>query len=732
MTFALRLGVILGCVLTASASAAEPDVNAGIEKAMKASIAKSAPAVVKIETDGGLETSGGGAKKAGPPAKGIAFGTGATTGLVVDPDGFVITSSFNFANKPTDIFVTVPGRTTRLVARVISTDQTRMLTLLKVDAKGLPMPAAYPKKDVRVGQWSLALGRTLDPNTDHAPSVSLGIVSAVNRLWGKAFQTDAKTSPTNYGGPLIAIDGRVLGVIVPASTRADGETSGHEWYDSGIGFAIPLEDILAKLPEMKKGANLRRGLLGINPQNADAYNSQPVIGAIQPDSAADRAGLKVGDKLVSINDKPTPNFSTVQHILGPLYEGDMVKIKVLRGDKDMDFPKVSLLGTATAYVNAFLGILPMRDDPSVGIVIRFVYPNSPAAAAGLKEGDRITKIGLASAMMLNPVRNHQQLASMISQLTPGTDIKLEVKRKEGEKVETVALKLVPMPDAIPEKLPLPSSAGKALEAQPKDKGLDTTPKLPVPKKDPTDPKKDKAPDPKEKTSAVLFQKEKDDPFGDKKKEGKKDKIQTGFIERTDEALGRHYWIYVPDNYDPNVSHGLIVWFHPAGQGGKDGEKMARTFREFCEDNHFILMGPKSNNAEGWLPSETELIVTDIRKLLGQYTFDKNRVAAHGMGNGGQMAFYLGFNARDIFRGVATMGSTLGTAPKDNVANQPVSFFMAVGDKDPTLKDVEASKQALEEKRFPVVYRVVKETGKEYFDVKTFTELLNWLDSLDRI
>ena len=58
--------------------------------------------------------------------------------------------------------------------------------------------------------------------------------------------------------------------------------------------------------------------------------------------------------------------------------------------------------------------------------------------------------------------------------------------------------------------------------------------------------------------------------------------------------------------------------------------------------------------------------------------------------------------------------------------------MAVGDKDPTLKDVEASKQALEEKRFPVIYRVVGESGKEYFDVKTFTEMLNWLDSLDRI
>jgi predicted esterase len=303
-----------------------------------------------------------------------------------------------------------------------------------------------------------------------------------------------------------------------------------------------------------------------------------------------------------------------------------------------------------------------------------------------------------------------------------------LKRKEGDKVETVTVRLGTIPEAIPEKLTMPSSAGKALEAQPKGKGLDTDPKLPVPKKDPNDPKKEPAPKPKEKTSPVLFADDDDPPFGKKKK----NKIETGYLERTDEALGRQYWLYIPDNYDPNTSHGLLVWFHPVGKGGKDGQIMARTFREFCEDHHYIMMGPKSNNAEGWVPSETEQIVTDVRKVLGQYTTDKNRVVAHGMGNGGQMAFYVGFNARDVFRGVATLGAVLGTAPKDNVANQPLSFYITVGDKDPLLKDVEASKQALEEKRFPVVYRVMKESGKEYFDEKMFAEFLNWLDSLDRI
>ena len=361
------------------------DTNDATEAAMKSASARVAPSVVKIETAGGLEVIKGVAPKGAPPGvggPGIRKGVGPTTGLVVAADGYVISSAFNFAAKPTDIFVTVPGRPTRLVAKIVAQDQTRMLTLLKVDAKDLPVPVAYPKKDMLVGQWALALGRTLDPNADHPPSMSAGIVSALGRLHGKAVQTDAKISPVNYGGPLASIDGRVFGVLIPASARGEGETAGVEGYDSGIGFAVPLEDIFAVLPKLKEGKDLKRGLLGITPQSPDTYNTAPVIGSIQPDSAAARAGIQVGDKLLSINDKPTPHYSAVQHILGPKYEGDVVSVKVSRAGKDQEFKNVPLLGTSTAFVNAFLGVLPMRDEAGTGVTIRYVYPKSPADVAG--------------------------------------------------------------------------------------------------------------------------------------------------------------------------------------------------------------------------------------------------------------------------------------------------------------------------------------------------------------
>ena len=82
------------------------------------------------------------------------------------------------------------------------------------------------------------------------------------------------------------------------------------------------------------------------------------------------------------------------HMIKPLYEGDAFSMKVKRGDKEIDIPKVVLQGVQTAIEPGFLGILPMRDDPAAGLEIRYVYPESPADKAGLKEGDRIMKVGL--------------------------------------------------------------------------------------------------------------------------------------------------------------------------------------------------------------------------------------------------------------------------------------------------------------------------------------------------
>ena len=155
-------------------SAYAQDVNDATEKAMKEVAIKVAPSIARIETSGGTEAIWGAGRK-GPEVM-FRRGVGESTGLVVDPNGYIITSTFNFVGKPTDIFVTVPGKP-RIVAKVVGSDPTRMLTMLKIEQTGLPMPVAFPKKDVEVGMWSIALGRTLNPDLAMPPSINGGIIA---------------------------------------------------------------------------------------------------------------------------------------------------------------------------------------------------------------------------------------------------------------------------------------------------------------------------------------------------------------------------------------------------------------------------------------------------------------------------------------------------------------------------------------------------------------------------
>ena len=190
--------------LLAAASALAQELETAEEKAIKAAVAEAAASVVRIETVGGLEKVGR-----------SMVGTGPTTGLVVSEDGFVVSSAFNFVQQPTSILVTVPGGEERLPAEIVARDRSRALVLLKINPQQpLKVPQAVPREELVVGQWTIALGRTFSAE---GVSMSAGVLSAAHRIWGKAIQTDAKVSPANYGGPLVDIRGRVIGVLVPMS-----------------------------------------------------------------------------------------------------------------------------------------------------------------------------------------------------------------------------------------------------------------------------------------------------------------------------------------------------------------------------------------------------------------------------------------------------------------------------------------------------------------------------------
>jgi predicted esterase len=108
-----------------------------------------------------------------------------------------------------------------------------------------------------------------------------------------------------------------------------------------------------------------------------------------------------------------------------------------------------------------------------------------------------------------------------------------------------------------------------------------------------------------------------------------------------------------------------------------------------------------------------------------------------MDQGGEMAFALGFRSRDgLFRGVATTGAALAGNPRDKTPGQPLSFFLIVGDKDPLRDAVNETRRKLLEWKYPVIYREIKDLGRQYIDgrlgIDTLEELARWIDSLDRM
>jgi serine protease Do len=413
-------------VLALGRGALAEDLEMLEQKALIDAVDRVAPSVVRIETVGGLER-----------VDKVLFGAGPTTGLVVDSSGYIVSSAFNFVNKPASILVRFPDGS-RKPAKLVARDHNCQVVLLKIEPDHpLPVPEAAPRSEMHVGQWCVAVGRTFE---ESQPNRTVGILSAVGRVWGKALQTDAPVSPNNYGGPLVDIRGRVMGLLVPLSPQSAEEIAGVEWYDSGIGFAIPLETIQKVLPKLKKGEDLYAGVAGVNMQSKNLYTGDTVIASCRPNSPAAKAQFKAGDRIVEIGGRKVSRPAEVKQETSRHYAGDKVRFVVMRGEKRIEADLV-LSSNLGAFQHGFLGILPRRDGEEAGVTVRYVYPGSPAAGAKIEAGDLI--VSAAGDAMVEP----GELRSKISGFEPGMDLDLQVRHK-GQ-TRKVSLKMAELPADFP-------------------------------------------------------------------------------------------------------------------------------------------------------------------------------------------------------------------------------------------------------------------------------------------
>ncbi|MBI5863928.1 MAG: trypsin-like peptidase domain-containing protein [Planctomycetes bacterium] len=321
------------------------------QASFRAALAAAARSIVRIETIGGAQP----ARDASDPQRTTGFRTadGPTTGVIWSEDGVILSSTFNFVRDPTVITVQLAdGR--RFVGKLLARDQQSRLALLKVEARGLPAAKWVDAAAIRPGQWAIAAGFG---HGSREPALSVGVISGVNRMSGQCVQTDAKTSPANYGGPLLDLSGRMVGVCVPMGT-GDDEFAGVDQYDSGIGFAVHADHIRRRLPRMLKGETLKRGLLGLvlDPRDPvvgepwpDEHRTPPMPLASRPDDKplpprqpdglaivaprrgpAAEAGLAEGDVITQVDGEPTIRLIDFRRIVARKAAGDTVEVAYRR------------------------------------------------------------------------------------------------------------------------------------------------------------------------------------------------------------------------------------------------------------------------------------------------------------------------------------------------------------------------------------------------------------------
>jgi len=432
------------------------------EQAFKAAVGRVAGAVVRVEPAGASTVEVGAAAEAAPAA-------GPSTGTVIDADGWIVTTSFAVPQDVTQAIVVLPdGR--RTAARAVGRDLSRGLVLLQIDtaiATELPVPEPVPRGELAVGQWTLALGRTWDIAT---PSVAAGVLSATSRAWGKAVQTDASVSPANYGGPLVDIHGRVIGILAPLPADTAGMTSGTELYDAGIGFAVPLDDILRALPQLRAGRTLAPGILGIGYAARDPFTAPATIATCRSGSPAARAGLRSGDTIVAADGRPVSRIAELRNVLAPKYAGDTVNLVVERlvgTERQRVESQVTLAESLPPWRRPMIGIVPVRstgDGPGKGpaqgdgVEVAWVWPDSPAAGAGVEPGDRIVSIADAAGAA-QAVNSSTLLAGAIGGGETGRELTLVIRRNGVDR--TITLTAAPMPTVAPIEAAAPDQPGAA-------------------------------------------------------------------------------------------------------------------------------------------------------------------------------------------------------------------------------------------------------------------------------
>ncbi len=259
------------------------------------------------------------------------------SGVIVSDQGLILTNNHVISSADAIEVALADGR--KLSAEVVGTDPESDLALLKIEATNLPSITFAKTDELDVGDIVLAIGNPFGVGQ----TITQGIVSALGRnhlginTYENFIQTDASINPGNSGGALIDISGNLVGINSAIYSRNGGSM--------GIGFAIPISIAKQVMEQIAVEGVVTRGWVGVEAQNlntelAESFGLPSINGAliagIIPNSPAERAGLRAGDVLIAINDKPVINSATMLNLIAVLKPNKRANLKIIRAGKQID------------------------------------------------------------------------------------------------------------------------------------------------------------------------------------------------------------------------------------------------------------------------------------------------------------------------------------------------------------------------------------------------------------
>jgi serine protease Do len=386
------------------------------------------------------------------------------SGVIVDPKGYIVTNRHvvEKADRIRVKFQDDPAGSVGHDAKVIGTDQETDLAVIKVDVpRSLPTAKLGNSDSMQVGDWVLAVGSPFGLNA----TVTAGIISYIgrnivpNRQFQSFIQTDAAINPGNSGGPLVNMDGQIIGINTAIITGGEG-------YE-GVGFALP-SNTVAQVYNQLIGPEHRvtRGSIGVefaaqpNPAVARVYGVKNgvTIANVVPGSPADKAGLNVGDTIVSVDGRTVKNGDELVSDISSRRPGSTAKIGFVRNGKEQTTtvtvanraklfasrlgeeeegqeettPTSSKLGVTVQNVTADLADR-LSIPAGKGVIVTEVKPGSFADDVGVSRGDVILEVNK------QPINSEDDFRKIQQNLKSGQDVVFLVRQGRGRNQGTIFL-----------------------------------------------------------------------------------------------------------------------------------------------------------------------------------------------------------------------------------------------------------------------------------------------------